>query len=140
MSYVFERLLIKLLEGIGSLGRQTTEPNKTAEAKEPFAWLFADLYHPTRRRALFPNPRLSQSSIYLRATGAGKSKLIEFLIRECIKNQSGFSLIDPHGDLYTSILKYLADLVKRENFRQARTTWGKSWSSLNRPTRNGAWF
>jgi len=41
-------------------------------------------------------------------TGSGKSKLLEHMIRSDIKNGKGLCLIDPHGDLYQSILKYVA--------------------------------
>lgn len=40
-------------------------------------------------------------------TGAGKSKLMEYMIRCDIAQGRGVCLIDPHGDLYKNILKYL---------------------------------
>jgi len=40
-------------------------------------------------------------------TGAGKSKLMEWMIREDIKAGRGLCLIDPHGDLYKNVLKYV---------------------------------
>lgn len=40
-------------------------------------------------------------------TGAGKSKLMEYMIRSDIDQRKGLCLIDPHGDLYQNILKYI---------------------------------
>jgi hypothetical protein len=46
------------------------------------------------------------------ATGSGKSKLLESLIRQDITNwnssQCGMLLLDPHGSLYDSLLRWLA--------------------------------
>lgn len=42
----------------------------------------------------------------LGATGSGKSKLIEYMIRQDIEQGNGACLIDPHGDLYKDVLKY----------------------------------
>jgi len=39
-------------------------------------------------------------------TGTGKSKLMEQMIQEDIKNGKGVCLIDPHGSLYDSVLKW----------------------------------
>jgi hypothetical protein len=127
MSYPFERLLIRLLEGIGSLGRQTNEPTQESASRGSFllGWAY-DLYHPNRKESLRVSmTELLQHLYILGATGAGKTKLIESLIRQCFKNNSGFSLIDPHGDLYISILKYLADLVKAGKLPQTDNYLGK---------------
>jgi hypothetical protein len=42
----------------------------------------------------------------LGVTGTGKSKLLEWMIRQDIKAGRGLCLIDPHGTLYKEILKY----------------------------------
>lgn len=39
-------------------------------------------------------------------TGTGKSKLMEYMIRQDIRNGKGVCLIDPHGNLFESILKW----------------------------------
>jgi hypothetical protein len=43
------------------------------------------------------------------ATGKGRSKVLENMIRENIKAGEGVCLIDPHGDLSNSIIRYLDD-------------------------------
>jgi hypothetical protein len=40
------------------------------------------------------------------STRTGKSKLLEWMIRQNIKNGEGFCLIDPHGFLYDDIVKW----------------------------------
>ena len=39
-------------------------------------------------------------------TGTGKSKLMEHMIRQDIRNGKGICLIDPHGNLFESVLKW----------------------------------
>lgn len=41
-------------------------------------------------------------------TGTGKTKFLEFMIRQDIANVRGFAVIDPHGDLVEDIRGYLA--------------------------------
>ncbi len=40
-------------------------------------------------------------------TGSGKSKLLEWMIREDIKAGRGLLLLDPHGDLYRAVLRWM---------------------------------
>jgi hypothetical protein len=49
----------------------------------------------------------------LGASGAGKSKLLELLIRQHIQQRAGFCLIDPHGDLTSNVMAYLWDESRR---------------------------
>jgi len=42
------------------------------------------------------------------ASGTGKSKFLEFLIREDIQKGNGFGVIDPHGDLIEDLKDFLA--------------------------------
>lgn len=42
------------------------------------------------------------------ATGTGKSKFLEWMIRGDIRDGCGLCLIDPHGDLYDEILRWCA--------------------------------
>ena len=48
------------------------------------------------------------------STGTGKSKLLEYLIRQDIRNPKvGLCLIDPHGSLYDDILLHIAETSPR---------------------------
>lgn len=42
------------------------------------------------------------------SSGSGKSKFLEVLMREDLLSGQGFCLIDPHGTLYTDILRFCA--------------------------------
>ena len=42
-------------------------------------------------------------------SGVGKSKLLELLINEDIKNGEGFAVLDPHGDLVDAIMRYIPE-------------------------------
>jgi len=42
------------------------------------------------------------------ATGAGKSKFLEYLIRQDVNKGNGFGIIDPHGDLIEDVKGYIA--------------------------------
>lgn len=42
-------------------------------------------------------------------SGSGKSKLLELLINEDLKNGEGIAVLDPHGDLVDSILRYIPE-------------------------------
>jgi len=61
------------------------------------------------------------------ASGTGKSKFLEFLIRQDIVKGNGFGVIDPHGDL-------IEDIKKLFGFGFTKRGIGKS-SSLNRSYR-----
>jgi hypothetical protein len=52
------------------------------------------------------------------ASGTGKSKFLEFLIRQDIKKGNGFGVIDPHGDLIEDIKGYLALALPKEELEE----------------------
>lgn len=45
------------------------------------------------------------------ASGSGKSKFLEWMIRGDLKNRQGFCLLDPHGTLYNDVMSYCAHHV-----------------------------
>ena len=45
------------------------------------------------------------------ASGSGKSKFLESMIRGDLKNRQGFALLDPHGTLYNDVVNYCAHHV-----------------------------
>lgn len=45
------------------------------------------------------------------ASGSGKSKFLESMIRGDLKNRQGFALLDPHGTLYNDVVGYCAHHV-----------------------------
>jgi hypothetical protein len=52
------------------------------------------------------------------ASGAGKSKFLEFLIRQDIEKGNGFGVIDPHGDLIEDIKGYLALALPKDELEE----------------------
>ncbi len=44
-------------------------------------------------------------------TRFGKSKLMEWMMRQDLRNRQGFCLIDPHGTLYDAVVRYAAHHV-----------------------------
>ena len=49
------------------------------------------------------------------SSGSGKSKFLESLIRQDLRNGQGFCLIDPHGTLYRDVLDYCAHHVLKRD-------------------------
>jgi len=52
------------------------------------------------------------------ASGTGKSKFLEFLIRQDIAKGNGFGVIDPHGDLIEDVKGYLALALSKEELEE----------------------
>jgi hypothetical protein len=52
------------------------------------------------------------------ASGAGKSKFLEFLIRQDIAKSNGFGVVDPHGDLVEDVKSYLALALTKEELEE----------------------
>lgn len=58
-------------------------------------------------RVALPQEELDRHLYLLGASGSGKSRLLELLIRQHLEQDEGFCLVDPHGDLTAGILAYL---------------------------------
>lgn len=54
---------------------------------------------------IYPKNRSTHMQI-IGSTGTGKSKFLEYLIREDIKRKNGLCLIDPHGYLYNDLVSW----------------------------------
>lgn len=114
MGNPIELLLIKVLEGAVTLmkGREKPEIIKDAlligEANH--------MYQPKRKEFMYLSVQERLRHVYmLGATGTGKSKLLEFLIRQDILSGRGLCFIDPHGDLYQNVLDFLAGYCSEDN-------------------------
>lgn len=69
------------------------------------------------------------------ATGTGKSKAMEHMIRKDIRKKRGLCLIDPHGALYGEIVRWLAtDGLKRKIifFTPASDEWCVGYNPLRK--------
>lgn len=49
-------------------------------------------------------------------TGTGKSTLLKTMISDCLKKNNGFTVIDPHGDLFDEVLKMIPKNKKKKVF------------------------
>jgi len=58
-----------------------------------------------RRLTLSPEEREAHMHV-IGSSGSGKSKFLEWMIRQDLRNRQGFCLIDPHGTLYRDVLEY----------------------------------
>ena len=108
-----ERAIIKVLEsGIAF------EKNKN-EDRPSEGLLLGMASHPYDSRKwekIFLPTRDRPKHLYiLGATGSGKTKLIENLIRQDILFGRGFCLLDAHGDLCNNIMQYLAYLATSQD-------------------------
>ncbi len=73
-------------------------------------------YDPRKWQEVYLPHRDRLKHLYiLGSTGSGKTKLIEFFLRQDILAGRGFCLLDPHGDLCNNILQYMACLATRPN-------------------------
>ncbi|MDT8067955.1 MAG: type IV secretion system DNA-binding domain-containing protein [Terriglobia bacterium] len=63
---------------------------------------------------LSPEERCAHMHV-IGSSGSGKSKFLEWLMRQDLDKRQGFCLIDPHGDLYEEVLHYAAHKVLRRD-------------------------
>ncbi len=64
-----------------------------------------------RRKKILLDPEQRTGHMHvIGSTRSGKSKFLEWMIRQDIRNQQGFCLLDPHGSLYEDIVSYLSYL------------------------------
>lgn len=60
-----------------------------------------------------PETELDRHLYVLGASGSGKSRLLELLVRQHLQQDAGFCLIDPHGDLTRSVAGFLLEEYAR---------------------------
>jgi hypothetical protein len=85
--------------------------------------LLADLSKESFDKAKTPGVYLSDDERkthmhVMGSSGGGKSKLIEFMIRQDIKRGVGVCVIDPHAELYWNILRYIICETNEETWRR----------------------
>ena len=91
-------------------------------------------------RGVYLNPRTRSTHMHvIGASGEGKSKFLEHMIREDIINGNGLCLIDPHGYLYNDIVKWCAtkDMAERKKiilFNPSADGWSFGFNPLRKDT------
>ena len=70
------------------------------------------------------------------ATGAGKTKFLESLIQQDIRDRNGFAIIDPHGDLVEDVKGFLANAYMTGTNLPNESSWSirLTRNSLSRST------
>lgn len=64
-------------------------------------------YEERTREGVYIDQKIRSTHLHiLGTTGSGKSKFMEHLIREDVLNNNGLCLIDPHGYLYSDLVKW----------------------------------
>jgi len=109
-----ESLFIKVYEGAAALMKAREKSEVIQDAL--LLGKANHLYQPKHKEDMYLSVQDRLRHLYiLGATGTGKSKLLEFLIRQDILTGRGLCLIDPHGDLFQSILHFLAGYCSEDN-------------------------
>jgi len=74
------------------------------------------LGHGADEQPILLSPEDRQAHMHvIGSSGSGKSKFLESLMRQDLKERQGFCLIDPHGTLYRDVLEYCAfKVLKRD--------------------------
>jgi hypothetical protein len=104
-----ERIFIKGVEGFINL---FAEPGKQREntSSKTILGTVANLYYPERyEKALLDDEHRLNHIYILGGTGHGKTKLIEYIVKQDVLNNNGFMVIDFHGDLIRNLLCFLTE-------------------------------
>ena len=104
-------MIIKMLETVIGLGHDVRRQGTKVIDNGTLLGAASHPYYPSRMENMFLDDKERLRHLYiLGATGSGKTKLIESLIRQDVSSKNGFCLIDPHGDLIQNVLDFLASL------------------------------
>jgi len=117
-----EHCAIRLYNSFFDMGyklRQWMRPDRIPDD----ALLLGTGAHPHHRKRKIPmyiTPNQRAKHIYtVGATGAGKTKFLEGLIRQDIRMGNGFGAIDCHGDLVSDVTRHLSTLPPYSNVPEA---------------------
>lgn len=113
---MLERMIIKLLESAMNLPYSLNRQENKCSDQGYFLGTASHPYQHNHSDNVFISDEELASHLYIAgATGSGKTKLIEMLIRMLILSNYGFSLLDPHGDLTENLLRFIASLIESHN-------------------------
>jgi hypothetical protein len=95
-------------------------------------------------RILLSEEQRSRHMHVVGRTGSGKSKLLEWMIREDIKAGRGLLLLDPHGDLYRGVLRWAIEQRLDRNrlllIDQNQLEWAVGLNYLEEPGMTPEWI
>ena len=101
--------------------------------------LFLGFHDKKRRPIEISNDVRSTHMHIIGATGEGKSKAMEHMLREDILERRGLCLIDPHGKLYGDIVRWLATKrIERKIifFNPASDEWTVGFNPLKKTSKD----
>jgi len=96
---------------------ESIEEIKVAEDTIDLGWYFSENKNEWQMAKIRERDRAVHFYV-VGASGTGKSKFLEFLIRQDIAKGNGFGVIDPHGDLIEDVKEYLALALSKEELEE----------------------
>jgi len=101
-------IYVQLMSGITSEGPSASLA-EYEELEDTFrlGWYFSENKNEFQMAKMAEEDRSTHLYV-IGATGTGKTKFLEFLIKQDIEKGNGFGVIDPHGDLVEDIKGFLA--------------------------------
>ncbi len=109
----WQRLFFGKGEQIAEVYHQEDEPlepeicDPESDRALDLGWYWSENKEELQMAKIAEKDRATHSYV-IGATGSGKTKFLEFLIRQDIANGNGVGVIDPHGDLIEDIKGFLA--------------------------------
>lgn len=106
-----EEFFVSLLNRLSARGPRR-ERGERRPLPEPHGWLLGTPDSPglpgeSGAPVTLEEAELDRHCYALGRSGCGKSRFLELLLRQHIRQKCGFCLIDPHGDLLQSLLAFL---------------------------------
>ena len=113
---MIESILIKSLERLIQFLHRDNKANNKSDDKGFYLGTTSHPHNPRKTSEVHLTAKALATHLYVAgASGSGKTKSLEFLMRQIFHSQSGFCLCDPHGDLLENLLRYLGSLVSSKN-------------------------
>ena len=109
---MLERLVINILETAINLPSRFIRTNNTPTEQGFYLGTTKHPYNPNKIFNVYLTYKELATHLYIAgASGSGKTKTMEFLMRQLFSSKFGLCLCDPHGDLVQNLLHYLGSLV-----------------------------
>ena len=113
-----EKLAIKIFEA-GQKSSLFTTRKKEIPPSGFYLGRSPKLYNRLEEEGIFLSPEENKGHWYIvGGTGTGKTTLIENRIRQSILQNSGFCLLDAHGDLSEKLIRFLASIWQYKERKQ----------------------
>jgi hypothetical protein len=116
MPSIIEKSLIKLFDVAGSSIMRRKRDLVNPSDDDLLIGRANNLYHPNQHEDIYLTiPERLRHTYIIGASGSGKTRLLEFLVRQEILSGRGFALLDVHGDISNNLLKFIGGLLERND-------------------------